>query len=182
GAYLRPGLGICQTVCLNSERAGHAPGGREPSSEGDPQARVEAGAFRGGDRRALGGELARDLAEPRRPSPIGTRDRAQRGDPAALSRRSRGGRVARARARGDVERGPRPVAAGRRGGDVNEGHVVELSLHLRAAPERVFPYLTEPERYARWQGVRAELDPRPGGIYRVWMATGTVAVGEYVEV
>jgi len=65
---------------------------------------------------------------------------------------------------------------------VNEGHVVELSLHLRAAPERVFPYLTEPERYARWQGVRAELDPRPGGIYRVWMATGTVAVGEYVEV
>lgn len=65
---------------------------------------------------------------------------------------------------------------------MNEGDVVELSLHLRAAPEAVFPYLTEPERYARWQGVRAELDPRPGGIYRVWMATGTVAVGEYVEV
>ena len=65
---------------------------------------------------------------------------------------------------------------------MNERHVVELSLRLAAAPEAVFPYLTDPERYARWQGVRAELDPQPGGVYRVWMDTGTVAVGEYVEV
>jgi uncharacterized protein YndB with AHSA1/START domain len=65
---------------------------------------------------------------------------------------------------------------------VNEGHVVELSVRLSAAPEAVFPYLTEPERYARWQGVHAELDPKPGGVYRVWMDAGTVAVGEYVEV
>jgi uncharacterized protein YndB with AHSA1/START domain len=59
---------------------------------------------------------------------------------------------------------------------------VELRIRLSAVPEEVFPFLTESERYARWQGVRAELDPRPGGGYRVWMDPDTVAVGEYVEV
>lgn len=35
---------------------------------------------------------------------------------------------------------------------------------------------------AQGQGVKAELDPRPGGVYRVWMDADTVARGEYVEV
>ncbi|MEX0755524.1 MAG: SRPBCC family protein [Actinomycetota bacterium] len=62
-------------------------------------------------------------------------------------------------------------------------HEVEVSLHLEAPPEAVFPYLIEPERYVRWQGIKAELDPRPGGVYRVWMDTsGTIARGEFVEV
>ena len=60
--------------------------------------------------------------------------------------------------------------------------VVEMQVRLDATPEVVFPYLTESERYARWQGVRAELDPRPGGVFRVWMDADTVASGEYVEV
>jgi uncharacterized protein YndB with AHSA1/START domain len=59
---------------------------------------------------------------------------------------------------------------------------VELSVRLDAPPEDVFPYLTEPDRYVRWQGVKAELDPRPGGTYRVWMDASTVARGEFVEV
>ncbi len=65
---------------------------------------------------------------------------------------------------------------------MNEPHLVELSLRLEAAPEDVFPFLTEPDHYIRWQGVRAELDPRPGGVFRVWMDADTVAAGEYVEV
>ncbi len=60
--------------------------------------------------------------------------------------------------------------------------VVELSIRLDSAPDVVFPFLTEAERYVRWQGVRAELDPRPGGIYRVWMDAKTVASGAFVEV
>jgi uncharacterized protein YndB with AHSA1/START domain len=61
-------------------------------------------------------------------------------------------------------------------------HTVELELRLSAPPDEVFPYLTEPDRYVRWQGVKAELDPRPGGVYRVWMDANTVASREFVEV
>lgn len=61
-------------------------------------------------------------------------------------------------------------------------NAVELEIRLSGPPEEVFLYLTEPERYVLWQGVKAELDPRPGGIYRVWMDADTVASGEFVEV
>ena len=60
--------------------------------------------------------------------------------------------------------------------------VVELQVRLGAPPEQVFLFLTDAERYVRWQGIKAELDPRPGGVYRVWMDADTVASGEYVEV
>ncbi len=59
---------------------------------------------------------------------------------------------------------------------------LELSVRLDAPPGEVFKFLTDAERYVKWQGVKAELDPRPGGVYRVWMDTDTVARGEYIEV
>jgi uncharacterized protein YndB with AHSA1/START domain len=59
---------------------------------------------------------------------------------------------------------------------------VELTVRLERPPEEVFPYLTEADLYVSWQGVRAELDPRPGGVYRVWMDANTVASGKFVEV
>lgn len=61
-------------------------------------------------------------------------------------------------------------------------NTIELKVRLNAPPEEIFLYLTEPERYIRWQGVKAELDPRPGGVYRVWMDANTVASGAYVEI
>jgi uncharacterized protein YndB with AHSA1/START domain len=64
----------------------------------------------------------------------------------------------------------------------SEANVVELQVRLGAPPDEVFLYLTDAERYVEWQGVKAELDPRPGGVYRVWMDADTVARGEYVEV
>ena len=62
--------------------------------------------------------------------------------------------------------------------------VVELDRHIAARPEIVFSYFTDPERYRKWQGVDAELDPRPGGIFRVTMTgrTGVVVRGQYLEV
>jgi uncharacterized protein YndB with AHSA1/START domain len=60
--------------------------------------------------------------------------------------------------------------------------VVELEIRLDGPPEEVFPFLIEAERYVLWQGVRAELDPRPGGLFRVWMDEQSVARGEYVRV
>jgi uncharacterized protein YndB with AHSA1/START domain len=65
---------------------------------------------------------------------------------------------------------------------VSDAYVVQMQVRLEARPDVVFAFLVDPERYVRWQGVRAELDPRPGGVYRVWMDDQTVAVGEYVEV
>lgn len=60
--------------------------------------------------------------------------------------------------------------------------VVELQMRLAAPPDEVFLFLTDAERYINWQGVKAELDPRPGGVFRVWMDANTVASGQFVEV
>jgi uncharacterized protein YndB with AHSA1/START domain len=46
----------------------------------------------------------------------------------------------------------------------------------------VFRYLVEPELHCRWEGTTAELDPRPGGIYRVEIIPGMTARGEFVEI
>ena len=63
-----------------------------------------------------------------------------------------------------------------------EGAWFEVEERIEATPEEVFPYLTDPERYARWMGVEAKLEARPGGVYRVTMSDATVALGEFVTV
>jgi uncharacterized protein YndB with AHSA1/START domain len=60
--------------------------------------------------------------------------------------------------------------------------VVEVERRIAATRDEVFAHLTEPEKYTRWKGQQAELDPRPGGLYRVRMGPDAVALGEYVEV
>lgn len=60
--------------------------------------------------------------------------------------------------------------------------VVEIERHIAATRDEVFSYLTDAQKYTRWQGKLADLDPRPGGLYRVRMGPDTVALGEYVEV
>jgi uncharacterized protein YndB with AHSA1/START domain len=60
--------------------------------------------------------------------------------------------------------------------------VLEVTVHIAAAPETVFPYFTDPARYVRWMGSQATLDPVPGGAYRVNMREGVQTAGEFVEV
>ena len=60
--------------------------------------------------------------------------------------------------------------------------VLEVSLHIAAAPEIVFPYFTDPARYVQWMGHEADLDPVPGGTYRVRMRDTVETGGEFVEV
>jgi|SRR4051812_11064698 uncharacterized protein YndB with AHSA1/START domain len=62
--------------------------------------------------------------------------------------------------------------------------VIELERRIAARPETVFRYFVDPERYQRWHGVEAELDPRPGGIFRVRMTNTTrqTARGVYKEI
>jgi uncharacterized protein YndB with AHSA1/START domain len=55
---------------------------------------------------------------------------------------------------------------------------------LEATPEEVFACLTQSGRYLEWMGVSAELDPRPGGIFRIDPnGSGRDAIrGTFVEV
>jgi uncharacterized protein YndB with AHSA1/START domain len=59
---------------------------------------------------------------------------------------------------------------------------VTREIRIDASPETVFPFLIEPEKLMRWMGVEAELDPQPGGIYRVHVSKDWVARGEFVAV
>ena len=63
------------------------------------------------------------------------------------------------------------------------GFALEIEQRIEAPVDVVFSYFVDPEKYRLWKGERAELDPRPGGRYRVDMDGGTtVMVGRYVEV
>jgi uncharacterized protein YndB with AHSA1/START domain len=65
---------------------------------------------------------------------------------------------------------------------VEQRNVVEREVRIAARPETVFTFFTDPSKMVQWKGSRAELDPRPGGIYRVEMSEQIVASGEYVEI
>ena len=59
---------------------------------------------------------------------------------------------------------------------------LEVETRVEAPPHVVFAFFTDPERYRQWKGTGAELDPRPGGIYRVEMGVNGWVSGEYVLV
>lgn len=52
---------------------------------------------------------------------------------------------------------------------------------VAATPERVYRYLTDSERWVLWQGVEGSHDPRPGGLFRLSMANGMTARGQFVS-
>jgi uncharacterized protein YndB with AHSA1/START domain len=53
---------------------------------------------------------------------------------------------------------------------------------IDASPETIFEYITVAEKHVEWDGTEAELDARPGGIYRVNVQGAYQAAGEFVEV
>ena len=60
---------------------------------------------------------------------------------------------------------------------------ITVTRRIRAAPERVYGFFTDPALWARWQGTSANIDARPGGILQVVMGPGGsgVAEGRFVE-
>jgi uncharacterized protein YndB with AHSA1/START domain len=86
-------------------------------------------------------------------------------------------------ARADPRRAARP--ANNHQGEVTlnepDTRIVEQTLRIRARPETVWRYWTDPQRMCDWWGAAAELDARPGGICRIEMGGGAVMRGEYLE-
>lgn len=55
-------------------------------------------------------------------------------------------------------------------------------IMIDATPETIFPFLTVPEKHREWEGTEVELDPTPGGIYRVLVHGQYQAAGTFLEV
>lgn len=59
---------------------------------------------------------------------------------------------------------------------------LEIEMRIEAPPDVVFAYFTEADRYRRWKGHRARLDPRPGGIYSIDLIGETGVRGTFVAI
>jgi uncharacterized protein YndB with AHSA1/START domain len=59
---------------------------------------------------------------------------------------------------------------------------IETSVHIDASPRAVFRFFVDPTRMREWMGRAADLDPRPGGVFRVDVSDGHVVRGAYLEV
>src|SRR4051794_12418513 len=55
-------------------------------------------------------------------------------------------------------------------------------IMIDATPETIWPFLTEPDKHLEWMGTAADIDPRPGGTYRVLVQGEHQSSGEFVEV
>jgi uncharacterized protein YndB with AHSA1/START domain len=59
---------------------------------------------------------------------------------------------------------------------------VVCEVQIRAPAARVFAMFTDPALLVRWIGIRALLEPRPGGSFRFELVLGEFCSGRYVEV
>jgi uncharacterized protein YndB with AHSA1/START domain len=57
---------------------------------------------------------------------------------------------------------------------------LEREILIDATPETIFTLLTDAEQHLRWLGTEVDLDPRPGGVYRVLVAGQYASAGEFV--
>ncbi|HUF15763.1 MAG TPA: SRPBCC domain-containing protein [Acidimicrobiia bacterium] len=58
---------------------------------------------------------------------------------------------------------------------------IVLSRRVAAPPAAVYSYLTESEKWSRWQGIASTIDARTGGIFVMRTPNGAIARGQFVE-
>lgn len=63
-----------------------------------------------------------------------------------------------------------------------DGDVVVHEIDLAEPPEVVFAMFVDPLRLVRWIGLNAEVEPRPGGIFRFEVVPGQFCEGHYLVV
>ena len=61
------------------------------------------------------------------------------------------------------------------------GTEIRREVRIEARPEVVYSFFTDSDKMTRWKGVKAELEPQPGGIYRVDINGRDVASGRFLE-
>jgi uncharacterized protein (TIGR02453 family) len=68
--------------------------------------------------------------------------------------------------------------------DARDGddRVVAVERWIDAAPETVFSFFCDRGRWLSWQGVTAEIDPRPGGTFRMNVRGDGYATGQFVVI
>ncbi len=59
--------------------------------------------------------------------------------------------------------------------------MIDKNIYVDAPPHLVYAFLTEPAKMAEWIGTDIELDPQPGGIFRVVPNRVDVIRGAYLE-
>jgi uncharacterized protein YndB with AHSA1/START domain len=57
-----------------------------------------------------------------------------------------------------------------------------IERHIAASPATVFSFFASPERWMRWQGVEAVVEPWPGGVFRMNVRGDGFASGRFTEV
>jgi uncharacterized protein YndB with AHSA1/START domain len=60
--------------------------------------------------------------------------------------------------------------------------VVIVERRIKAPPETVCSFFTDRDRWLSWQGVEAEIDPRPGGVFRMNVRGDGWAAGRFLTV
>jgi uncharacterized protein YndB with AHSA1/START domain len=58
---------------------------------------------------------------------------------------------------------------------------ITATIDVRAPIDAVYAMFTEPQELIRWIGVRAMLEPRPGGQFRFELMEGEFCSGRYLE-
>ena len=58
---------------------------------------------------------------------------------------------------------------------------VVREIEIRAPAAEVYEMFTDPAKLVRWIGIRALLEPRPGGIFRFELMPGEFCSGRYHE-
>ncbi len=61
----------------------------------------------------------------------------------------------------------------------DDGVVSEIAV--RASADAVYAMFTDPAQLVRWIGIRAMLEPRPGGQFRFELMEGEFCSGRYLE-
>jgi uncharacterized protein YndB with AHSA1/START domain len=62
------------------------------------------------------------------------------------------------------------------------GEPISKESFIDASPQIVFEFLTDPAKMVRWMGIRAEIVPKPGGIYFLDPNGVDTIRGSYLEV
>lgn len=61
-------------------------------------------------------------------------------------------------------------------------NILHKEIWIKSSIEKVFDCFTKSEAMLAWHGKEIELNPVPGGIYKVVFEDGTVILGTYKEV